>query len=221
MKTKEFVDLEKRLLPNFHGFTIKGKLLFISPVKNTLRGFYFEPSAFTGKNFYVNRFFLPLCVPAKRVHFTFGHRIGSEKRWSKDDPTFDTDLTSEMLKEVPFLTSLKTPKDVARALEPLTKRPNPHCHEAFAYTLIQAGETRAAAEVLDALLKLTDTTVSWQQEIALRAQLVRNMLLKSPEEAQKQLALWESETASNLGLEMFRQSSANFISEEPWDSMST
>jgi hypothetical protein len=201
VKTKEFVELEKRLLPNFPGFTVKGKLLFISPVQNTIRGFYFEPSAFTGNDFYVNVFFLPLCVPAKCVHFTFGHRIGAEKRWRESAPNFDTNLTSEMLKEVPFLSSLKTPKDVAKALEPLTKRLNPHCLEAFAYTLIQAEETGAAAEALDTLLRLADMNVVWQQEIASRARLIRNELLKNPEEAQKQLAVWELETALNLGLE--------------------
>ena len=109
-----------------------------------------------------------------------------------------------MLKELPFLSSLKTPKDVANALEPLTKGSNPHCHEAFAYTLIQAGKIGAAAEVLDTLLKLIDMTVEWQQKIAARVGLIQDKLLKNPEEALKQLAIWESETASNLGLEVLR-----------------
>jgi hypothetical protein len=163
---------------------------------------------------------MPLCVPVKHLHFTFGHRVGSKKRWSGDQPDLEAALTSEMLKEALFLTGLKTPRDAAKALGPLTKRPNPHCHEAFAYTLIQAGEARAALEALDALLKLTDTTVAWQQEIASRAQLIKDKLVK-PEEAKKQLAIWESETASNLGLEMFRAPSVKSSREEPWDSMST
>lgn len=221
MKAKDFAELEKRLLPNFPGFTIKGKLLFVSPVERTLRGFHFEPSAFSQKDFYVNMFFLPLCVPVKRAHFTFGHRIGSEKRWSRDEAGLEANLASEMQKETPFLASLRTPKEVARALEPLSKRLNPHCHEAFAYSLIQAGEIKAAEQALDNLLKLIDTTVPWQKEIASRAQLVRDKLRRNVEEAQKQLDVWENETVSSLGLEAFRPSASFPARERPWDSMST
>jgi hypothetical protein len=200
VKTKDFVALGNRLLPHFPGFAIKEKLFFISPVRHTLRGFFFEPSAFSQEHFYVNVFFLPLCVPAKHVHFTFGYRIGDKKRWNASVPDFDTKLISEMLKEVPFLTKLNGPRDVAQALYPLTKRSNPHCHEAFAYALIQSEKFSLAVEALDTLLKLADTSVAWQQEIVIRVRLIRDKLLNSPEEAKKHLAIWESDTALNLGL---------------------
>jgi hypothetical protein len=45
--TKEFVAIEKRLLPDFPGFAVKGTLMFIQPLGNTLRGFHWEPSAFS------------------------------------------------------------------------------------------------------------------------------------------------------------------------------
>src|SRR5436309_2435201 len=121
MTTKEFLAIEKRLLPQFPGFTTKGALMFIQPLDHTLRGFHFEPSAFSKKGFYVNMFFLPLCVPIEHVHFTFGHRVGPNKRWSADQPDLEVTLGLEMLKEVSFLISLRTANDVARALEPLTK----------------------------------------------------------------------------------------------------
>jgi hypothetical protein len=101
--TREFVAIEKRLLPNFPGFAIKGALMFIQPLGDTLRGFHWEPSGFSKKEFYVNAFFLPLYVPTKHLHFTFGHRIGSTKRWSADRSDLETALSSEMQKEASFL----------------------------------------------------------------------------------------------------------------------
>ena len=204
MKTKEFVNLEKRLLQDFPGFAIKGSMMFISPVGHTLRGFCFETSGFDKRAFYLWSFFMPLYVPSEHIHFTFGERIGGNKRWNADQPELGAALRSEMLKELPFLYSLKTAKDVANALEPMTKRTNPHCHEAFAYTLIRSGKIGAAAEALNRLLKLIDMTVEWQQKIAERVGLIQGKLLKNPEEALKQLDIWESETASNLGFEVLR-----------------
>ena len=178
MPTKDFVAIEKRLLPDFPGFAVKGALMFIRPLGNTLRGFHWEASAFSKRDFYVNMFFLPLYVPAKHLHFTFGHRVGRNKRWSADSPNLESALSSAMQKDVLFLNSLKTPKDVAEALEPLTKPNkvayvNPHCYEAFAYALAQAGEITAAGDAINTLLNKTNLTVDWESEIASRAQLIR------------------------------------------------
>ena len=114
-----------------------------------------------------------------------------------------------MQKEVPFFTNLRTARDVAKALEPLTKPNesgyvNPYCYEALSYTLVQAGETTAAANVIDELLKSTDSTVGWEREVASRARLIRDKLLENPDEARQQLAAWEAQTIHNLGLEIFR-----------------
>lgn len=206
MTTKEFVVIEKRLLPDFPGFAVKGALMFIQPVGDTLRGFHWEPSAFSKKDFYVNMFFLPLYVPTKHLHFTFGHRVGRNKRWTAESTELQDALSSEMQKEVPFLRSLKTAKDVANALEPLTKPNeagyvNPHSYEALAYTLVRTGETTAAGYLIDTLLKRANLAVNWEREIASRAQLMKNNLLEEPEKAQELLAAWESETIRNLGLE--------------------
>lgn len=210
MKTKQFIELETHLLPNFPGFVVKGKLMFISPVEHTLRGFHFEASAFAKKNFYINVFFMPLCVPVKHIHFTFGHRIGPNKRWSVDQPELEGTLASEMLKEIPVLVGLKTAKDVAEAVELLTKgNPtsgyvNPHCYEALAYNRIQSGEIPVAANVIDILLEKINPSVAWEKEIALRVRLIKSKLLENPEEAKNQLATWEAESIHNLGLQEFR-----------------
>jgi hypothetical protein len=208
MTTKEFLAIEKRLLPGLPGFAVKGALMFMQPLGQVLRGFHLEPSAFSKRDFYVNIFFLPLYVPIKHLHFTFGHRVGPNKRWIADRSDLESVLGSEMQKEVPFLTSLETAKGVAKAFEPLT-RPNkagyvnPHCYEALAYALVQAGETTAAANVIDTLLKSVNLTVEWEGEIALRVRLLRDKLLKKPSLAREQLAVWQAETIHNLGLETF------------------
>ncbi len=180
--------------------------MFVPPADHTLRGFHFEPSGFSRKKFYVNMFFMPLCIPAKHVHFTFGHRVGHG--WDEDETNLETTLMAEMQKDVPFLLRLRTPRDVANALEPLTKPNeagyvNPHCYEALAYALVQAGEATAAANVIDTLLRRVNPTVAWEGEVASRARLVRDKLLEKPEEVHEQLTAWEAETIRNLGMENF------------------
>ncbi len=206
MTIKEFVVIEKRLLSDFPGFTVKGALMFIQPLGDTLRGFHWEPSAFSKSDFYVNMFFLPLYVPTKHLHFTFGHRLGGDKRWSADSPDLKNALGSEMKKELPFLNSLKAAKEVAKALETLTKPNkvgyvNPHCYEAFAYALVQAEQIAAAGDVIETLLNKVNLTVGWESEIASRAQMIRDKLLDKSEKAQELLAAWKSETIRNLRLE--------------------
>ena len=207
MNTKQFLAIEKRLLPSFPSFAVKGALMFIQPLGNTLRGFYWEPSDFGKKEFFVNAFFLPLYVPTKHLHFTFGHRVGVRRRWSIDRSDLESTLSLEMQKEVPFLTSLRTPKDVASALKPLTMPNqngyvNPNCYEALAYALVLSGDIKAAATVLDQLLNSANPLVAWENEIASRARLVREKL-EQPENVLEQLAAWEAETVHNLGIEAF------------------
>jgi hypothetical protein len=180
--------------------------MFIQPLGDTLRGFHWEPSAFSKTDFYVNVFFLPLYLPTKHLHFTFGHRVGRNKRWTADSAELANALSSEMLKELPFLSMLRTAKDVAKALEPLTKPNeagyvNPHSCEALAYTLVRAGETTEAVDLIERLLKKANLAVDWEREIASRAQLIKDNLLEKPEKAKELLAEWKSETIRNLRLQ--------------------
>src|SRR5579862_3328741 len=111
MKTKEFLSLEKRLLPSFPGFSVKASLMLIPPVHHTLRGFDFDASGFSKDKFYVNAFYLPLCIPQKHLSFTFGKRLKGTG-WHAAAPNLEAELIPAMKKEVQFLSSLRTPKDV-------------------------------------------------------------------------------------------------------------
>jgi len=211
MRTKDFRVLQERLLPSFPGFATKGPLIFVSPVAHTLRGFSFEPSSFDKKPFYVTVFFLPMCVPTKHLTFNFGHRVrkNGSGRWRVDDPGFENILIMAMQKEVSFLLGLRTPRDVANALEQLIKPiesgyVNPHTLEALAYMLIQAGETVSATKAIDTLLRRTNRSVLWEDKVASRAQFIGAMLAKRTEAAREELNSWESETVRNLGLENFK-----------------
>jgi hypothetical protein len=210
MTKSDFAKLAKRLLPSLlPGFEASGNLCLVSPFSGTVRGFHFEPSAFSKTAFYVNTFFFPLCVPAKQFHFTFGHRLGGNGRWDSMDPMLLPNLSKELQKERPFLLGLSKPIDVSKALKPLAELRNPHSLEAFAYTLILAGQVKAAADTLNDLLSAIDKAIIWQQEIASRAILIRDKLRSQPESASEQLATWERETARDLGIAKFLARSTN------------
>src|SRR5215469_13812914 len=134
MKIKDFVALEKRLLPALPGFAIKRDLMFIPPVDHTLCGFSFESSGFDKAAFYVGAFFLPLCVPRKYFSFNLGHRVGSG--WEISNPALECELASAMQKDAQFLSSLKTREDVVEAIKlRVAASKNLYGHEALAYML--------------------------------------------------------------------------------------
>jgi hypothetical protein len=206
MRKKEFIAIEERLAPRFPGFAIQGPLMLMKPLGEILRGFHFEPSSFSNTQFYVTAFFLPLYVPTKQIHFTFGHRIGATtKRWTAGQPHLENTLASEMRREMPFLEHLATPKDVASALYPFTKPNqngyvNPHSYEALAYTLLRAGETEHAMQVIDTLLRNTSPTIGWEKEIALRVLSIRDLFRGDPAKVERQLTVWQAATLNDLGL---------------------
>lgn len=204
MTKKEFIALEKRLLPNFPGFTVSGRLTFISPVGHTLRGFNFEPSGFDKKGLYLTMFFLPLCVPRKYLSLSFGESLKGTG-WRVDDPGLDEQLIAAMQKWVPFLQSLRSPRDVLEAVKSEERTfKDPYKYEAIAYLLIRSGEATKGMGALDELLNLLDPAIPWQREMADRARALRSLLLRNPSDAHKQLESWEAESVRNLGLEAFR-----------------
>jgi hypothetical protein len=204
MTKKEFLALEKRLLPNFPGFAICGSLTFIPPVGHTLRGFDFDPSGFDKKGFYVTVFFLPLCVPRKYFSFEFGKSLKGTG-WRADEPGLEEQIIAAMQKEVPFLKSLRMPRDVLEAVKSVKRTfKDPYKYEAIAYMLIRTGESTEGICALDELLNLLDPAIQWHREMADRARALRSLLVRDPTDAQRQLQAWETESVRNLGLEGFR-----------------
>lgn len=208
MKTKEFIALEKRLLPKFPGFAIKGSLMLMSPLDRTLRGFDFDGSDFDRTSFYVHAFFLPLCVPSEHLSFNFGERVrhNGADRWGITDPDVEVELQSAMQKEAAFLKKLETTEAVVGALRSIAQHSgDPYAYQAIAYILAREGNVQPAVAELEDLINSLDPSSDWELAMASRADLLKTKLLKNPEEAKKQLEAWESETIHNLGLEKFRK----------------
>jgi hypothetical protein len=204
MKNKDFAALAQRLLPDSPGFAVKAPLMFIPPVKHTLRGLCFESHSHEAGLFYVWVFFLPLFVPRKHVSFEFGKRIGGD-RWNADAPNLVYELGGALKREAfPFLLPIESPHDVAQAATSLRLPQNPHVQQAIAYALARAGDASKAVAQLDALLALLDVKIPWQLEMAERANALKSQLLSDAASAQKQLEAWEVESVRNLGLEKFR-----------------
>ena len=205
MKNKDFAALAQRLLPEFPGFVVKAKLMFIAPVTHTLRGLCFERTD-DPRRFYVWAFFMPLFIPEKYINFNFGIRVGGwSHSWNADAPDLVHELGSALKREaLPFLSPIESLHDVAQAAASKRVAQNPHYQRVFAYTLARAGDTGKAISALDELIRSIDLQVSWQREMAHEAEALKSMLLTNPDDGQRQLEAWEAESVRNLGLEKFR-----------------
>ena len=202
MKTRDFARLQKKLVPHlFPRLIVSGSFCYLPHLSDTLKGFYFESSAFSPKHFYVTAFFLPLWIPAEHIHLTFGRRVGVNQRWSSDQLDLENALLSPMRRELSILVELDLPGQLLSALEVFARGSNPHCVEALAYALFKMGQIDRSQEVLKSLLTLIDRTVPWQQEIAERAALILSFLPTGIEEVKHRLTKWRTETISALGLE--------------------
>ncbi len=206
MRTKEFVSLERQLLSELAGFSIKGPLMFIAPVTSLLRGISFEPSAFDKTSFYVDKFIMPLCVPTRYLNFNFGDRVresGGSDCWSSDMPNLISELTTALKQQaVPFLTSVKSLLHFVELAQSCSD--NPHTPKSIAFALARAGRIEEAINVIDKFLPQLDLTVAWQKDIAELSSFLRIKLVTDPAETQQQLAAWEAESVHNLGLDEFR-----------------
>lgn len=207
MMTKEFIAIEKQLLSSFPGFSIKGSMMFISPVEHILRGFDFDPSGFDKKSFYVTTVVMPLCIPTNHLYFNFGERVrhvNGRDGWHADEPNLLTELIAALkLHAVPFLSHVESLLDFVELARSFSGG-NPHTPKAIAFALARAGRNSEAVEVLDQLLNQVNLEVPWQCEIADMAKSLKSQLLSDPAAAQRQLDAWEAETVKNLGLEEFR-----------------
>jgi hypothetical protein len=76
MKTLDKIVREK-ILPNFSGFEYHKNIMFKAPISEVLSGFCFEKIK---DHIYLWQFFQPTFVPTKHIYFTFGERLGTNKK---------------------------------------------------------------------------------------------------------------------------------------------
>jgi hypothetical protein len=202
MKTRDFISITTQLSKELPGFVIKGSLMFLPPVKDLLRGIYFEPSATAKRAFYVTVFVLPLYVPTEHLYFNLGKRIGIG--WDADSADLIPELAAALEREaLPFLKGFGSVLDLAEAM-PIQNSPDPYTQQAIAYGFAPMGKIEQALGALDRLLTLLDVKVPWQHDLAERAESLRSALTENPSEAQHRLEAWEADTVKHLGLEDFR-----------------
>jgi hypothetical protein len=211
MTTKQFVTLEKSLLPEFAGFAIKGKLMFIPPARHILRGINFEGSDFSKTSFFVTRFVIPLCVPTKYLYFLLCDRIrdkGKGDGWDANMPNLFAELTEALkLQALPFLSEVETLPNFITVLMRSHGSDHAGALEPMGYAYARMGYVDNAIDALDRLLARIDRLdpkAPWDIERSERAKLLKAKLISGPAEAQQQLDVWEAESIRNLGLEEFR-----------------
>lgn len=204
MKRSELAALAQQLVPG--DWAIKGNLAFMQPVGHTLRGIHFDTSAFRKRVTYVSWFYLPLWLPRPYLTLSLGARMGHS--WNIDDPGMVEQLRAHIAREaLPLLDGLRTPHDVARAIVAEVKehRTMLPFQEELAYALARTNDP-VAIEAFDALLTVFDPAVDWQREVADRALSFRDVLIRDPDAAMRQLLAWEQASLGNLGLEKFASS---------------
>jgi hypothetical protein len=217
MTKKQFVSLEKKLLPELPGFVIHGSLMLLPPAKHTLRGIALDGSDFSKTSFYVEVFVTPLYIPRDFLGLSHGGRVRDPRKWDcweSDDPDLVPQLVAAIKQQaLPKLLRVKSLLDfvaeVRAATAELARPPNGSMREEMAYALVLAGQVADGAEVLDEALRAREQERDpdmrpWVVELFNRMRLIRSMLATDAEAARQQIEAWETVTVGHLGLEAYR-----------------
>jgi hypothetical protein len=90
-EAKEFSSLGRKLLPILPGYAVKGAMILAQPIEPVVRGLHFDGSSHDADIFYIYVFYMPLCVPCRFVHLTFGSRLRQLNGWG----LFPVELTCQ------------------------------------------------------------------------------------------------------------------------------
>jgi hypothetical protein len=204
MTKRQLKALVEQIQQDFSDLQLKLPMAIFPPTVEILKGLYFERSGSDASRFYVWVFFMPLCVPSNHVTFNLGRRIGgTDQRWDFNDPLLHEKILFAIRAEaIPFLNQAQTPHLASRlAVSIASSGKSPYPLQASAYLLARSGEAAAAVNSLETLLSALKTDVSWQAEMASRAENLRSLLITNPDQALLQLKEWELETKQNLKID--------------------
>lgn len=208
MTRKQSERLGRILLEELPGFVLKSPLVFLPPTGHFLYALCFQGSRFSKTSFYLYAFVLPLFVPTQYLNFNLSLRVrqsNGTEGWDLGQTNLVEELRSAMRHQaLPFFPNAGAPSDIIKATLPTGQLHGPYDHQAIAYALTLEARIDDALSALERLLLLLDPKVSWQNEMAARANLVRTELKADPCRTQRRLLAWEEETVRNLKLEAFR-----------------
>lgn len=96
--------IKKHILPSLPGYAVKGRLLYATPVRYILRGYWFEGSGFDANRFNVEAFAQPLYPPRSHLVLSFGKRLGNlscgpEIWWDLSDRS-EQEIMAEVLERI-------------------------------------------------------------------------------------------------------------------------
>lgn len=205
MRNQDFARIHSLILPMLVGFKSHKSLMFLSPVDSVLRAIDFDPSGWDESAFYVEVFIMPLYVPHDYISFLFGKRINnSGLGWSRDTPDLIERLHEQIkAKALPYLDATRTPLDLANNMMNLGFH-NANVPHAIAFSLAKAGEHDRAAALIDSFLPKMSVARDWEQRIHDQCSAFRDLLVRDPAAAHRQLLAWEDYTVDKLGLQKFR-----------------
>ena len=201
MTNKELSALSARLQRYLPDCEAKVGLLYLTPVRHTLRGVLLNRSG-DHRAFYVTVFLQPLFVPADHIVLNLGWRLGGGSHtWNADADGVLDDLAARLRGEAwPFLSPIESVDDVVVAIRKLNKPADGYAQQALAYSLARAGCTQEAINELERFVGGLNPEIKWQREAADRAIRLISLLTADDAEAQRQLRAWEEQTARSLGL---------------------
>jgi hypothetical protein len=202
----------KDLLPQFPELGCKGRLLFVTPIGQLLRGLLLESSGFRSDGGYLEAFAQPLFIPTDHFWYSVSEREGGPSHyWEIDlnDPQPSMHrLSSAIAAEgMGFLESVRDLVSYASKLQRSMlidgRLLNPHVAEPLAYSLILLGDLSGSAKTLSLIqdsLKTDAVAAPWTQELGIRIGQIEEAQRSDPALAIELLNTWRIHTVTNLGL---------------------
>ena len=184
-----------------------GKLLK-TPLRRIFRGYSLSGSM-VKNHCYVHAILLPLYVPNDVLALTFGERLHHDHDELWDASLADTlaEAAGETWADV--LESVQTPEDFADWASPRIDfdRPSYPLIEAYAYSLVAAGDQEQGVNMLRRFLSMEamrNPKYAHSEETKARAETLLKLAETDMEAADRQLREWEEFTVKSLKLEEFR-----------------
>lgn len=214
MKGREFERLVKPHLEEWlPGYSIRGALIFKTPIQGLLRCCIWQTSGFSADRGDLVVFVQPLYIPDGSLALTDGNRFNPPtKTWIADanNPAqFLADLPAALASgKADMHEGLPDLPAYIRFLEAKRARPrahlNSHLAERLAYTLVIVGRYDEAIPLLQDVVDQTaedPPKPAWPHVVAARCALMRDLIRQDPALALEQLRQYRRETLAALDLE--------------------
>jgi hypothetical protein len=208
MKKREFQKFAALyLVPQLSGFVADGNLIYRVPVGEILLGFLFDRSAFSAESFQPQAFVQPLYIPSEHLVLNLGERFGGVWKFQAGG---EQTLAQRLLHAIhdtglPFIAKLSSPSQLVQIIR--KERPwldrSDYLQQVVAYSLILLGKNDEALESLDKLAETVNPINDvrpWVKKIHTDVGVLKQAMMRDPEDARRMLRRWTEETRQKLHL---------------------